>query len=72
MLIVAMQVKGGAMGNMVWVNNIVSACATCGTVGTEGRLIRSNIVPCLIYAVLTILILGGMIMAGIDPAAALH
>lgn len=72
MLIVAMQVMGGAMGNMVCVNNIVSACATCGTVGTEGRLIRSNIVPCLIYAVLTILILGGMIMAGIDPAAALH
>lgn len=72
MLIVAMQVMGGAMGNMVCVNNIVSACATCGTVGTEGRLIRSNIVPCLIYAVLTILILGGMIMAGIDPAAALQ
>lgn len=67
MLVVAMQICGGAMGNMVCVNNIVSACATCGTVGVEGRLIRSNIVPCLIYAVLTIIILGGLIVTGFDP-----
>lgn len=67
MLIVAMQICGGAMGNMVCVNNIVSACATCGTNGAEGRLIRSNVVPCLIYAVLTIIILGGLIVTGYDP-----
>ena len=67
MLVVAMQICGGAMGNMVCVNNIVSACATCGTVGAEGRLIRSNIIPCLIYAVCTIIILGGLIVSGFDP-----
>ena len=67
MLVVAMQICGGAMGNMVCVNNIVSACATCGTVGAEGRLIRSNIVPCLIYAVCTIIILGGLIVTGFNP-----
>ena len=67
MLVVAMQICGGAMGNMVCVNNIVSACATCGTVGAEGRLIRSNIVPCLIYAVCTIVILGGLIVTGFNP-----
>ena len=67
MLIVAMQIMGGAMGNMVCVNNIVSACATCGTIGSEGRLMRSNVVPCLIYAALTILILGGLILAGYNP-----
>lgn len=67
MLIVAMQICGGAMGNMVCVNNIVSVCATCGTVGREGRLIRSNVVPMLIYAALTILILGGLIVSGFDP-----
>ncbi len=71
LLILAMQVMGGAMGNMVCVNNIVSACATCGTLGSEGRLLRSDIIPCLIYAVLTVIILGGMIVMGIDPAAGL-
>ncbi|MDY5956120.1 L-lactate permease [Frisingicoccus sp.] len=69
MLILAMQVLGGAMGNMVCVNNIVSACATCGTIGSEGRLMRSNVIPCLIYATLTILILGGLIIAGYNPVA---
>ena len=59
----------GAMGNMVCVNNIVSACATCGTIGAEGRLMRSNVVPCLIYAALTILILGGLIITGFNPIA---
>lgn len=67
MLVVAMQICGGAMGNMVCVNNIVSACATCGTAGAEGRLIRSNVVPCLIYAVCTIIILGGLIVTGFNP-----
>ena len=69
MLILAMQVMGGAMGNMVCVNNIVSACATCGTIGAEGRLMRSDAIPCLIYAALTILILGGLILAGFNPIA---
>ena len=69
MLILAMQVMGGAMGNMVCVNNIVSACATCGTVGREGSLMRSNVIPCLIYASLTVLILGGLILAGFNPIA---
>ena len=69
MLILAMQVLGGAMGNMVCVNNIVSACATCGTIGAEGRLMRSNVVPCLIYAALTVLILGGLILTGFNPIA---
>ena len=67
MLIVALQVCGGAMGNMTCVNNIVAACATCGTVGTEGRLMRSNVVPMVIYALLTVLILGGLIVVGYDP-----
>lgn len=66
-LIVAMQVMGGAMGNMTCINNIVSACATCGTIGSEGRLIRSNVVPMIIYCALTILILGGLILTGFNP-----
>lgn len=69
MLILAMQVMGGAMGNMVCVNNIVSVCATCGTVGAEGRLMRSDAIPCLIYAILTIIILGGLILMGANPVS---
>ena len=67
LLIIAMQVSGGAMGNMTCVNNIVAACTTCGTIGAEGRLIRSNVVPMLIYCALTVLILGGAIMMGVNP-----
>ncbi len=67
LMIVAMQIAGGAMGNMVCVNNIVAACATCGTVGAEGRLMKSNVVPCLFYWVLTVLILGGAILMGVNP-----
>lgn len=67
LLIIAMQVSSGAMGNMTCVNNIVAACTTCGTIGAEGRLIRSNVVPMLIYCALTVLILGGAIMMGVNP-----
>ena len=67
LLIIAMQVAGGAMGNMTCVNNIVAACTTCGTIGAEGRLIRSNCIPMLIYCALTVLILGGAILMGANP-----
>jgi len=51
-LIVALQVVGGAVGNMICVNNVVAVCATVGTIGVEGLIIRRNAIPCLIYAVL--------------------
>ena len=40
---------------------------TCGTIGAEGRLIRSNCIPMLIYCALTVLILGGAILMGANP-----
>lgn len=66
-LIVALQNIGGAAGNMICVNNVVAACATTGTMGNEGRIIKTNALPCLIYCVIAILVLGGMILAGVDP-----
>ena len=66
-LIVALQNIGGAAGNMICVNNVVAACATTGTMGNEGKIIKTNIVPCLIYCIISILVLGGMIVAGMDP-----
>lgn len=66
-LIVALQNMGGAIGNMVCVNNIVSVCATTGTSGNEGKLIRTNIVPCIIYCVIVAAVVGIFIAAGINP-----
>ncbi len=48
-IIIALQNTGGAIGNMVCINNVVSACATTGINGKEGRIIRLNIVPCVLF-----------------------
>ncbi|SES89819.1 L-lactate permease [[Clostridium] aminophilum] len=47
-IVLALQNAGGAIGNMICVNNVVSACATTGMSGSEGRIIRLNIIPCLL------------------------
>lgn len=65
--IVALQNNGGAIGNMVCVNNVVSACATTGTIGNEGKIIRTNIVPCIIYCAIVVIVLGGAMLMGINP-----
>ena len=66
-LIVALQAMGGAIGNMICVHNIVAVCATTGTNGNEGRLIRTNIIPCLIYALTVAVLVGIFLKAGINP-----
>ena len=55
-IIVALQNNGGAIGNMICVNNVVSATATTGTVGNEGRIIRTNILPCVLFSILVIVV----------------
>lgn len=55
-LIVALQNNGGAIGNMICVNNVVSACATTGTIGNEGRIIRKNFVPCIAYCIVVVIV----------------
>jgi lactate permease len=66
-LIVALQAMGGAIGNMICVHNIVAVCATTGTSGNEGRLIRTNILPCLLYALVVAVLVGIFLAAGINP-----
>lgn len=56
-IIVAMQIIGGAIGNMICVNNVVAACATVGTPGKEGKIIRINCIPTVIYVAGTILVM---------------
>lgn len=66
-LIVALQNMGGAIGNMTCVNNIVSVCATTGTTGNEGKLIKTNIIPCLIYCAIVAAIVGIFLAVGVNP-----
>ena len=35
--------------------------------GNEGKIIKTNVLPCLIYCAVAILVLGGMILLGVDP-----
>ena len=57
-VVLALQNIGGAAGNMICVNNVVAVCATTGVAGNEGRIIRINLLPCLVYCVIVVLVLG--------------
>ncbi len=48
-IVLTLQNTGGAIGNMICINNVVSACATTGINGKEGRIIRLNVIPFLLF-----------------------
>ena len=50
--ILALEVVGSAAGNMIALSNIVAAEATVKLHGQEEKLIKINIIPCLIYLAL--------------------
>ena len=66
--IISMQCVGAAVGNMVCINNAVAASATIGTVGREGKLIKTNAIPMLIYTSVTIVFFYVMIGLGVSPS----
>lgn len=66
-LVVALQVIGGATGNMICVNNVVAACATVGAIGVEGKIIRRNAIPCFIYTILVAIVIAVFIYSGYNP-----
>jgi lactate permease len=51
-IIVGLQVVGGAIGNMVCVHNVVAASTVVGVLGSEGKIIRINLIPTVVYALL--------------------
>ena len=56
-VIVALQNVGGAIGNMVCINNIVAVCATVGLLGKgEARCLTYNIAPAIFYAIIAVII----------------
>ncbi|NCD26817.1 MAG: L-lactate permease, partial [Deltaproteobacteria bacterium] len=48
-IIVAAQVVGGAMGNMVCIHNIVAVCAVTGLIGREGMILKRTFWPFVLY-----------------------
>lgn len=55
-IIVALQNCGGAIGNMVCVNNVVSVCATTGVTGNEGKIIKFNAIPCFVHCLIVVVV----------------
>ena len=51
-IIVSLQNIGGALGNMICVHNVIAACATVGLAGVEGLLIKRNLIPMSIAALM--------------------
>ena len=66
-LIVALQNNGGAIGNMICVNKVVATCATTGTSGNEGAIIRINALPCIIYCAIVIIVASLAMALGVNP-----
>ena len=50
-IILAEQVVGGAIGNMICVHNVVAVAATVGIIGKEGAIIRRNLMPMFLYSI---------------------
>ena len=55
-LILALQSVGGAMGNMVCINNIIAVCTVLDVKNSEGAIIKKTIIPMTIYGVIAIII----------------
>ncbi len=66
-LIVTLQVIGGGIGNMICINNVVAVAATVGVIGMEGKLIRRNAIPMVIYSLAAALLVGVLITSGFNP-----
>jgi lactate permease len=66
-IVVALQVVGGAAGNMICVHNVVAASTTVGVLNREGRIIRTNVVPAAAYALVAGTI-GFLIMRFVVPS----
>jgi lactate permease len=50
---VSLQNVGGALGNLINVQKVVTGCAAVGLVGIEGLIIKRNIAPLLFLLILT-------------------
>ncbi|AWX13284.1 lactate permease [Mergibacter septicus] len=55
-LILALQSVGGAMGNMVCINNIVAVCTILNLKKEEGNIIKKTVIPMVIYGIIAAIV----------------
>lgn len=55
-LILALQSVGGAMGNMVCINNIIAVCTVLDVHNSEGAIIKKTVIPMAIYGVIAVVV----------------
>ena len=67
---VSMQTIGGAIGNITCINNAVAASATLGISGKEGKLIKINVIPMVIYTLVVVAVFMVAVALGIVPNVA--
>ncbi|WP_237387910.1 L-lactate permease [Xenorhabdus sp. Sc-CR9] len=48
-LMLALQSVGGAMGNMICLNNIIAVCSILGISNVEGQIMKKTVLPMLVY-----------------------
>ena len=66
--VISMQCVGAAVGYMVCINNAVAASATIGISGREGKLIKTNVIPMIIYSLVTVAVFYIVMALGIRPS----
>lgn len=54
-LVLALQSVGGAMGNMVCINNIIAVCSVLGIKNQEGEILKKTVIPMLVYGAIAAL-----------------
>jgi lactate permease len=55
-VIVALQVSGGAIGSMFSINSVIAVSSTTEMTGQEGRIIARNLLPAILYALITVVV----------------
>ncbi|MGF1657534.1 MAG: L-lactate permease [Verrucomicrobiales bacterium] len=60
--LLALQLSGAAMGNMICIHNIVAVCAVLGLVNQEGAILKRAAIPCAIYGLVLALVVAVMLL----------
>ena len=47
---------GGAIGNMICIHNVIAVASTTNALGNEGKIISRNLLPCLLYTGLALVV----------------
>ncbi|PIE44352.1 MAG: lactate permease [Gammaproteobacteria bacterium] len=63
-LILALQSVGGAMGNMVCLNNIIAVCGVLNVTNQEGAVLRKTVGPTIVYGIVAGLVAFVLIRIG--------